>query len=155
MDNGKFNFTKEQFFEMVAHSKEMIKSGERCGEIVNVPTFAIPEKGEFCLFIDVARSTFDSWLSVECLQNNEQLHYIATRVNDYIQSYQTKSGIVGLANPMLVARINNITETLNVQSNLTLNSLPLHINNNIIDLTESDYTILNTTVNKSELKLSE
>jgi anthranilate synthase component 1 len=28
LDEGKFNFTKEQFFEMVAKSKEMIKSGD-------------------------------------------------------------------------------------------------------------------------------
>jgi anthranilate synthase component 1 len=28
LDEGKFNFTKEQFFEMVARSKEMIKSGD-------------------------------------------------------------------------------------------------------------------------------
>ena len=28
LDEGKFNFSKEQFFEMVAKSKEMIKSGD-------------------------------------------------------------------------------------------------------------------------------
>uniref|UniRef100_UPI0040486CE6 anthranilate synthase component I family protein n=1 Tax=Aliarcobacter sp. TaxID=2321116 RepID=UPI0040486CE6 len=28
IDNGKFNFTKDEFFEMVAKSKEMIKSGD-------------------------------------------------------------------------------------------------------------------------------
>ena len=140
--NGLFEDYKIYFQSNVMYKPEMIKSGERCGEIVNVPTFAIPEKSEFCLFIDVARSTFDNWLSDECAENNPQLSYIATRINEYIRSYQTKSGISGLANPMLVARINGITETVNVNNNVQVQALPVATANNIIDLTDLDYEIL-------------
>lgn len=129
-----FEQYKIQFKENVLFKPEMIKSGERTGEIVNVPQFAIPEKVDFCLFIDVARSTFDYWISEECEQINKDLHYIASRVNDFIQSYQTKAGLVGLANPMLVSRINNISETMNINNLGEQQQINISIDGKLMDL---------------------
>jgi len=86
---------------------------------------------------------------------DEQLLQFVTCVREEIKDCQLSGATNGVYNATIVSRINGLSDTVNVQSNLTLNSLPLHINNSIIDLTESDYTILNTNVNKSELKLSE
>lgn len=129
----KFIEYQQYIKDNVMYKPEMIKSGERVGEIVQVPTPVMPEKREFCLFIEVDRYTFDLWLTDETKQNNNKLFDIATRVNDWIQSYQTRAGIVGLANPMLVARINNITETVNVNQP-ALQPIVINVLNQAMDL---------------------
>ena len=117
---------------------ELIKSGERAGEQADIKIAKPPTVQGFCLFIDCNKQTFYDLMNKESGNVDSKLSDSITRVHDYIQDYQVGGAINGLYNPMLVARINGIRETIDVNNAVTVQALPTTISNNIIDLTDYD-----------------
>ena len=121
---------------------ELIKSGERAGEQADIKIAKPPTVQGFCLFIDCNKQTFYDLMNKESGNVNSKLSDSITRVHDYIQDYQVGGAINGLYNPMLVARINGIRETIDVNNAVTVQALPTTISNNIIDLTDYNLNLI-------------
>jgi hypothetical protein len=110
-----------------------------------------PTVMQFCLFAAMSRETYYYYLNKEFdnVKNTEQyklqckLSDTITRVNEFIKEYQIAGAMLNELNPMLVARINGINEQININQNTTIQALPVSQANNIIDLTDMDFTILN------------
>jgi len=118
---------------------------------------------QFCLYIGVSYKTFkyyfnaefDNELNETSIKINNELRTIFAHVHEYIQQNQISGAILNEYNGNIVSRINGLTETVHVDTNVTLNSLPLHIGNQVIDLTSADYTVINNNVNNNNLQLTE
>ena len=121
---------------------ELIKSGERAGEQANIKIAKPPTVQGFCLFIDCDKGTLYNIVSGDSSNIDPELINAVARVHDYIQDYQVGGAINGLYNPMLVARINGIRETIDVNNAVTVHALPTTISNNIIDLTDYNLNLI-------------
>lgn len=161
-----FKYTAEQlqqkYIEYIEFMKDKfdikvdyIKSGERAGELIEIKLPKIKSIEGFCLFAKIDVQTFYNYCNKESINIDEQLFESVTYIRRELLEYRKSLGLNNIINPNLLMAIDGIKQTIDINHNEAPNSLPLHINNNVIDLTESDYTILNTNVNKSELKLSE
>ena len=108
------------------YKADLIKSGERAGEQVNIEIEKPPTIEGFCLFtmkegkilnkqtIYRAMEKYNSSGDNEISEDEYELFNAFTYVYEYIKDKQIGGAINNLYNPMLVARINNITETVNV-----------------------------------------
>ena len=110
----------------------------------------------FILFAKISKQTFYDIISdAEYNVYDYQLVDLFIRIQDMIQQNQIEGAILNEYNAQIVSRINGLSDTLNVQNNVTVNALPLNIDNAIIDLTNDDYTILNDLNNNKLRELSE
>ena len=109
-----------------------------------------PTVNQFCIYAQISRETFYYYLNKEFDNVNNVEQYkvqckisdIITRVNEYIKEYQISGAILNELNPMLVARINGISEQINVNNNVSVQALPSALKNNVIDLTDAEFDIL-------------
>ena len=63
-------------------------------------------------------------------------------MHDYIQDYQVSGAIVGMFNPAIVMAMNGIQNTVNVNSNVSVQALPSALKNSVIDLTDAEFDVL-------------
>ena len=142
-------YAKNQVFEKVIFDP---KSGEQKTIQLKKPLTI----QSFILYANITRQTY-----LDILNDKEYKVYEAelvdmfTRIHEYIQDNQIAGAILNEYNAQIVSRINGLSDTLNVQNNVTVNALPLNIDNAIIDLTNDDYTILNDLNNNKLRELSE
>ena len=132
---------KTQFFE----KPELIKSGERVGEVVYIKIPSPLDIFTFCDFIGINQDTFYSYISkdfenvVSEPDNDETKTQIAdffVRVRDYIRSKQVAGGVSGIYNPMLVARINGIKDTIEQQNVGKTTDINISIAGTDVDITD-------------------
>ena len=98
---------KEQYFTR----PELIKSGERAGEVVYIKIYSPPDILSFCLHCGISRECFYSYLDENSDEFNSELYDIALQVRDWIASEQIRGAQAGTYNPMIVARLNALKET--------------------------------------------
>jgi len=87
--------------------KLSIKSGERAGELINVPTHAPPSIKGFCVFAGVSFQTF---LNYESKEGYEDYFEITMRIRDFIQAAQIEGALVLAYSNNLVARLQGLTD---------------------------------------------
>lgn len=93
---------------------DIIRSGERAGEQINIKIDKPPTVQGFCLYAGIKTQTLYNAIKGNSDNISDELLDTYTRIYESIQDYQVGGAVAGLLNPMLVARINGITETVNV-----------------------------------------
>lgn len=146
------NAAKEKKFNKVIYDQKT--SEQKTIELIKPLTiydFCLTTGMDYRTYMDILNSDIDS----DNCKHEKQLIQIITRVHELIKDNQLTGAILNEYNATIVSRMNGLNDTLNIQSNVTLNSLPLHLDNNVIDLTSAEYTIINESVNKDSLQLTE
>ena len=142
----------EQQYYVYAEKQVYIKKeyNQKLDIVRDVELKRPPTVNQFCIFAKITREMFYYYLNkeysnennVEQYEQQQQISYIITRVNEYIKEYQISGAILNELNPMLVARINGISEQINVNSNVSVQALPSALKNSVIDLTDAEFDIL-------------
>ena len=98
------------------YRNELIKSGERAGEQIPVRIDVPPNIWGFCLFADIERKTYYNYINGGEDDNidNELIH-IFTCVDDDIKQKQITGATVNLYNANIVARLNGLSDTVNLE----------------------------------------
>lgn len=107
-----------KYFEWMQNNtwknKEPIKSGDKAGTTMDVPT-QIPMSIEtFCLFADIDDNTFFRY---EKEKGYEDFWDVTMRIRKIIESQQFEGATVGAFNPSIIARKLGLSE--NVNNNLS------------------------------------
>lgn len=95
---------------------ELIKSGERAGEVIQVEIVVPPTVLGFCLFVDLDKSTYYDYISGNNENLDKELTNIFTRVDDDIKNKQITGATVNMYNGNIVARLNGLNDTINVNN---------------------------------------
>ncbi len=110
-----------KFLEYVEDNKtdtmarvELLKAGELAG-IQKQCDLKVPLsiKG-FCIYAMITHQTFLNYNDSE--QLDKDLFEVSTRIRDYIETEQVNGANVGLYNPNIVARVNGLNETINLNN---------------------------------------
>jgi len=92
---------------------EMIKAGQRAGEIIKVPRPLIPSFKGFAIFCGVDEHTLYTYLKSDSHKDfNQPLTYI----KDILSANLLENGVTGEANSMLVARLLKLTDRTDITS---------------------------------------
>lgn len=113
-----FKYTPESFwkeavnyFEYISKSvwnkKEAIKSGDKAGTTMDIPTQTPMSIQSFCLFADIDENTFARY---EKENGYEDFWAITTRIKRIIESNQFEGATVGVYNPNIIARKLGLSE---------------------------------------------
>lgn len=114
----------------VFYKSELIKSGDRAGEIISVPVRRPLSVVGFCVYAKILKSTF-----YELLENKDKGFSDTLRTcKEYIEADQIEGAASGLLNPMIISRLNGLTEK--VEANITSDKITIDLNNNNIDLSK-------------------
>ena len=108
-----FEYTPEEFWEeavkyfewiskSVWNKKDPIKSGDKAGELINIPTQTPMSIESFCLFADITPDTFRNYESKT--DPWKDFFEVTTRVRKIIESNQFEGATVGAYNPNIIAR---------------------------------------------------
>ena len=108
---AKFESYKEWLKEQYFTRPELIKSGERAGEVVYIKIYSPPDILSFCLHCGIDSQTFYNYVSDEAQCEDRELFDTAMRVKQWIASEQIRGAQAGTYNPMIVARLNALKET--------------------------------------------
>ena len=114
----------EYMSDKVWNKKEVLKSGEKAGTLIDVPTTTPMSIESFCLFMDIDRGTFDNYESNE--GNYKDFFNITTRVRAIIESNQFEGATVGAYNPNIIARKLGLVDK---QENRVIQEQPLFPDN--------------------------
>ncbi len=117
------------------YRNELIKSGERAGEVISVEVPVPPNIWGFCLFADIERQTYYNYVGGKSENLNEELIDIFTRVDDDIKSKQITGATVNLYNHAIVARLNGLKEAVQIDQT-TPEQINITIAGTKIDLTK-------------------
>jgi hypothetical protein len=99
------------------YKNELIKSGERAGEQIPVRIDVPPTILGFCLFIGLNKATYYNYINGDSVNLEKELIDIFTCVDDDIKDKQISGATVNLYNGNIVARLNGLNETVNVNTN--------------------------------------
>ena len=95
---------------------DCIRSGERAGETIEIKIPRVPTIATFCHFIGITEKTFYNWLN-EVVDINDDLLQLVDRIREEIRDIHLSGAMNGIYNPLIVSRINNLNDTVNVQVN--------------------------------------
>lgn len=122
IDSGNFfkpkKFTPEEWADMfieylndrdgkVWNKKEPIKSGDRAGQLIDIPHQLPLTIESFCVFACIDTQTFYNY---ENRKGYEDYFEITTRIRGIIESDQLDGATVGAYNPNIIARKLGLTE---------------------------------------------
>lgn len=134
---------------------DYVKSGDRAGEPIRIELPKIKSIEGFCLYANIDGQTFYNYCNAESDNIDTLLFDTATHIRRELLEYRKSLGLNNIINPNLLMAIDGIKQVVDVNQNVTVNALPLNIDNAIIDLTNDDYTILNDLNNNKLTELSE
>lgn len=103
------------------YRNEAIKSGERAGDIIQVPTLAPLTQLGFCLYAEIDNCQLDEYAK------KEEFSVIVTRIRDAIKRNKFDGASVGAFNPAIIARDLGLMERVQMQGE---GSAQLNINVN-------------------------
>lgn len=114
---------------------ELMKAGELIGEQrhsdLKVP---LSIKG-FCIFALITHKTFLNYME-EDEQLDKDLLQVSMRIHDFIQTEQVNGANVGLYNANIVARVNGLSDNMNVNNTGDKQSISISIDGSVMDLTK-------------------
>jgi hypothetical protein len=87
--------------DQVWNKKDPIKSGDKAGVLIDIPTQTPMSIQSFCLFADIDDNTFSRY---EKEKGYEEFWAITTRIKSIIESNQFEGATVGAYNPNIIAR---------------------------------------------------
>ena len=94
-----------RYFEYMSGStwvkKEPVKSGDKIGKLIDVPTKTPLSIETFCLFADIDRTTFRNYLSNE--DPYKDFFQVSTRIQGIIEANQFEGATVGAYNHSIIA----------------------------------------------------
>lgn len=93
--------------DKVWNKKEAIKSGDKAGTLIDIPTKTPLSIQSFCLFADIDDNTFSRY---EKEEGYEDFWGITTRIKAIIESNQFEGATVGAYNPNIIARKLGLTD---------------------------------------------
>ncbi len=108
-----FSYTPEALWEeavkyfewmkdRVWNKNEALKSGDRAGDLIEVPTSTPFSMESFCIFADITMDTFRNYQSNK--DNYKDFFEVSTRIRSIIESNQFEGATVGAYNPNIIAR---------------------------------------------------
>lgn len=100
---------------------ELIKSGERAGEVIQVEITVPPTILGFCIFAEIDKQTYYNYISGNSENIDTKLIDIFTCVDDDIKNKQITGATVNMYNGNIVARLNGLNETVNVNADTNSN----------------------------------
>ena len=108
--------------------KELIRSGEMAGQIVEIPLEQPLTLDGFCLFSGISYQTIKGYCSDECEKSDNDLFQISTYICNSIDNYLLTGAFNNTLNPGLVARKLGLNDTINITAdqpvvNINLNAL--------------------------------
>ena len=108
--------------------KELIRSGELAGQIVEIPLEQPLTLDGFCLFSGVSYKTIKEYCSEEMEQKDYALFQISTHICDSIDNYLLTGAFNNTLNSGLVARKLGLNDTISITTeqpvvNINLNAL--------------------------------
>lgn len=116
-----FEDYKTHLRESTWFKKEAIKSGDRAGEIIDIPMVTPMSVGGFCIFADIDRQTFINYEKGE----DKDLFEVSTHIRHVIETQQWEGATIGAFNPSIIARTLGLSEKTDVTTNgKDVNSLP-------------------------------
>lgn len=136
--NKYLEYMKTQFFE----KPELI---QRTGEVKIVQIPSPLDLFTFCDFIGITTKTFREFVNqdydgIETFLNTkeekEAIRSFFLHVKDFIASKQVLGGVSGIYNPMLVARINGIKDTIEQQNVGKTTDINISIAGTEVDITD-------------------
>lgn len=134
---------------------DYIKSGERAGELIEIKLPKIKSIQGFCNYAKIENTTFYDYCNKDSENIDTELYNIATHIRMELLEYRASLGLNNIINPNLLMAIDGIKQVVDVQQNISINSLPVHINNSIIDLTSAEYTVINDVSTNKLIELTE
>lgn len=103
--------------ERVWNKKEAIKSGDKVGETVDVPTSIPFSCDSFCLFADISGDTFRNYQSNK--EEYKDFLEVSTRIRSIIDSQQFEGATVGAYNANIIARTLGLQDKQEIKSENT------------------------------------
>ena len=92
---------------------EMIKAGQRAGDIIKVSRPLIPSFQGFAIFCGVSESTLYDYLSAD---SHKDFHESLMYAKNILANILLNNGLTGEANSMLTARILKLTDRTDITS---------------------------------------
>ena len=113
--------------------KELLKTGERAGEVVDVKLSKPLTIASFCLFIGTTESAFKSWIDNYLNDDDDNgyneeeramMKFIA-QVRDEIKDFQLSGAVNGVYNKRIVSRLNGLSDKQEVELTTQVQSIVL------------------------------
>ena len=122
------------------YRNELIKSGDRAGEVISVEVPVPPNIYGFCLFAGIERKTYYNYINGQVNGKegdnfDPNLIHIFTCVDDDIKQKQLTGATVNLYNGNIVARITGLSDQVNVNHTGERQAININIDGNKLDLT--------------------
>jgi len=117
-----FDWMKERHWNKM----EAIKSGDKAGTTMAVPTQTPFSIESFCLFADITTETFRNYYSND--DEYKDFFGVTMRIKGIIESQQFEGATVGAYNPNIIARKLGLTDNHDIKSGgekITQQSIPL------------------------------
>ena len=115
------------YFEFMSKSvwnkKEAIKSGDKAGTLIDIPTITPLSIETFCLYADISRPTLLNYESNE--DPYKDFFTITTCIKDIISSQQFEGATVGAYNPNIIARKLGLSDKSETEIKGSLNMINL------------------------------
>ena len=127
-------YMNTQYFER----PELIKSGERAGEQVDVKVKKPLTIVSFCLFADIAPKCFHEIVNGDTLSDPDykDIRDIYTRIRDDIQDSQISGATVNVYNASIVARLNGLADRQEITELNKPEQVVINIQGSNFDLTK-------------------
>lgn len=139
----KYSEYKEYMKTQFDYKYDVIKSGDRAGEQIEIKIPKVKSVETFCLFIGVTAKTFYNWLNAESENIDSELLHFITYMHEELKEERKSAGLNGAIDSRLLAKIDGYRDTVDINQQISVNALPVHIGNNIIDLTDSEFEVVN------------
>jgi hypothetical protein len=131
-----FDEYKKHCEETVFYKNELIKSGDRAGEIVRVPYQTPLTMSGFLSFGVISNATFQGYLDADNDKIDKDLLSIATHIQDSIHSYLDAGSAAGALNSAYTAKLRGLKDTIDVNNTGAKETINLTINGSNVDLSK-------------------
>lgn len=121
---------KTQYFER----PEMIKSGDRAGEVIYIKVYTPPTIVHFCHFAGLDFSSFYDYINADSDNIDEKLTKTATRIHKDIADTMQRGANAGIYNQSITARLTGLADKFEVQHSGEQNSINIQIDGSEIKL---------------------
>lgn len=137
---SKFEEYKEYQSKQFTLKPELIKSGERAGEVIYIQVPDPMQIRMFCNFAGIEERTLYNYANklIEVTENEESeaLFQAFTYVYNEITGKQVAGGLNGVYNPMIVARLNGLKDSQEINQTGSVNqAININVNGSEIDIT--------------------
>lgn len=122
--SDKWNEYLEYCENTIHYKNELIKSGDRAGEIIKVPFQTPLTKSGFCLFAQIPHQTFDTYYSEEMREKDIDLFAISTHIQEAINNYIDGGCLTGALVGSYGARMRGLSDKMDITQqveNVTIN----------------------------------